>query len=302
MKPPTGLISIDGTPSPLESGRIPAIDRGFLYGQAVFETLVAFDGKAIEMPEHFERLRRSADMVGLTVPWGDKELSFELEALLEQTPFPKANIRLMVTGGDGFGLANAATSPRRVVMITAAKIEDEALFARGLKLKRKALPYTIRNSLAKVSDYSLAARALMEAKAGGFDEILWSNSEQEITEAATANIFFLERTGDHVSFVTPAINSGILAGITRKRLLTLMTQAGIPAQERIVFVEELPRFDEAFVCSTVRGLIPVASVDQHRFHTTRPQSTYAHIARLYESWVNSVLGFRVHWNTGAKQV
>ena len=77
-----------------------------------------------------------------------------------------------------------------------------------------------------------------------------------------------------------------------------MQNAGIPVQEQTIFVDELPRFDEAFVCSTVRGLVPVSTIDKHKLHTARPGSVFRHIERLYMTWVETQLGYRVDWGTG----
>ena len=81
-------------------------------------------------------------------------------------------------------------------------------------------------------------------------------------------------------------------------MIELMQNAGIPVQEQTIFVDELPRFDEAFVCSTVRGLVPVSAIDKHKLHTARSGSVFRHIERLYMTWVETQLGYRVDWATG----
>ena len=134
----------------------------------------------------------------------------------------------------------------------------------------------------------------------GFDDVIWCNSESEITESTTANLFFIGRHGDLVEISTPSLRSGILKGITRETILTLLNSAKIPARELIVYKDELPRFDEAFCCSTVKGLIPITKIDKHQLHTLRANSTFRHINRLFQTWVASEIGHYVDWNTGDK--
>jgi branched-subunit amino acid aminotransferase/4-amino-4-deoxychorismate lyase len=178
--------------------------------------------------------------------------------------------------------------------------ETSKLGERGLKVKRRATPYTIRGFHPKTSNYLESIVALDEAGSEGFDDILWSNADHELTELSTANVFFLGRDGDRLEVATPALMSGILPGITRATMIDLLHRASIPVTERIIYVDEIARFDEAFAVSTVRGLMPIGAIDSHRLHSNRPQAIFRQFERLYLSWVESVLGFRVDWSTGAK--
>src|SRR5438105_454484 len=99
-----GFVSINGQVSPPELAVVPALDRGLLFGDGIFEVLVAFHGKILNVPRHLERLRASAETLGFQIPWGDAELEFELASLVEQLAVPKAYLRLAVTRGNGLGL------------------------------------------------------------------------------------------------------------------------------------------------------------------------------------------------------
>jgi branched-subunit amino acid aminotransferase/4-amino-4-deoxychorismate lyase len=128
---------------------------------------------------------------------------------------------------------------------------------------------------------------LNQAKKGGFDDVLWVNGDGEVAEATWANIFLIGRTGDLVEIATPALASGLLAGIVRRRIAELLNTAKIPVTERVVTIDELPRFDEAFVTSSIRGLVPVLQIDRHRLQTLRPNAVFHHIARLYQTWLST---------------
>lgn len=296
-----GLIVVNGEFKKPEEAMVPALDRGFLFGDNVFETICAFDQTILNINDHLHRLRRSAASIELEIPWSDEELAFELQTTTEQLPAGKKSLRLVVTRGTGLGLStNEELKPNRVLIAMPAKQESEITINHGLKLESQNLPYTERKPSAKTGNYLRSILAVKQAKTRGFDDVLWCNADQEIAEASTANIFLLGRDGDLVEVATPSLNTGILAGITRKTLINLLNTAKIPVTERIIDKDEIPRFDEAFVCSTVRGLIPVQQINHHRLHTMRTHSVFRHILRLHQAWVTSQLGHPVDWNTGNK--
>jgi branched-chain amino acid aminotransferase len=297
-----GLVALNGKIVMPQDASISVLDRGFLFGDQVFEVLVAFGPKILDVEAHLTRLRRSAEILNMSIPWSDAELSFELQALVDQLGLPKAALRLCVTRGEGLGVKPpAAPKPNRIVYAYAPSAERPGLYQEGMTLKRLSLGYTDRHDTAKAgANYLRSIMALDQAGRAGFDDVLWTNADGEITEASTANIFLLERQGDNVAFVTPPINSGILAGITRATMIKLLGMAKIPVREELVYADELARFDEAFVCSTVRGLVPVQAIDKHRLVSARPQSVFRHIERLFLTWAETQIGHRVEWPTGAR--
>ncbi|MFW7377885.1 MAG: aminotransferase class IV [Oligoflexus sp.] len=296
-----GIISVNGQISSPDEARVPALDRGFLFGDNVFEVFVGFGTKVLDLKEHLARLRQSASNHELPIPWTDDELAFEIHHLMSLCPTEKKFIRLVITRGCGLGLALPEDiSPNRVIYCLPAKQEASWVYTDGLRLKRRAMGFTERGAQSKTGNYLRSITALKQATVEGYHDVIWTNSEGEFTEASTANIFFIGRTGDLVEIATPPPTSGLLLGITRSRIMQLLNQAHIPVTERIVSVDELARFDEAFLCSTVRGLVPIAAIDRHRLHTARKQSVFSHTLRLYMAWVESQIGYRVDWNTGVR--
>lgn len=295
------LMSINGEITSLENAVIPATDRGFLFGDNIFETIVAFSGKILNLDRHLERLRRSADNLQMSIPWSDEELKFELMTLCEQNPQTKSFLRLVVTRGCGFGLAfEKETVPNKYIYCLPAKVENSSFFANGIALKKKKSHSIERGPAAKTGNYLSSIVAISKSTKEGYDDVLWINRDSEVTESSTSNIFFIGRYGDEVEIVTPSLYSGLLKGITRTTVIELLTRAKIRVEERVIYEEEIPKFDEAFVCSTVRGLVPVRKISEHVLHTTRDSSVYQHIHRLYMTWAEVELGYRVDWNTGKK--
>lgn len=296
------LISINGTILDPETANISVLDRGFLFGDNVFEVFVSFGVKTLNISSHLKRLRQSAEQVLLPIPWSDEELAFEINALVERANNPKTYIRLIITRGAGTGLhVSADLSPNKFIYCLPAPIEKEEVYKAGLSLCTKKLPYTERKPSIKTGNYLRSITELITAQKRGFHDVLWVNSSQEITEATTSNIFFIGREGDFVEIATPALNSGLLAGITRQTIIQLLNESKIQATERIIEDYETPKFDEAFLCSTVRGLVPVSSIDNHRLHTTRDHSVFNHVKKLFMSWVTAQVGYKADWNTGQKK-
>ena len=294
-----GLISVNGKITSPDQAVIPAMDRGFLFGDNVFEVFVAFGGTLLDEAAHLARLRRSAEVHNIPVPWTDDELLFEMKSLLGAQNYPKGYVRLVVTRGSGLGLSTTAElTPNKAVFCMPARLEQTAVYQDGLRVMRKQSGLIERGEAAKTGNYIRSITALDQARRSGFDEILWTNTESEITEASTANIFFIGREGDLVEIATPPATSGLLLGITRMRIMELLRNARINVTERVITVEELPRFDEAFVCSTVRGLVPIAVIDKHQLHTTRKTAVFHHINRLFMTWVHTQIGHPVDWNSG----
>ena len=295
----SGLISVNGKITTPELAAISALDRGFLFGDNVFEVFVCFRDQVLDMKPHLSRLRASAEALRMSIPWSDEELEFELKALSEQVSEPKKYLRLVVTRGEGLGLRIPANAkPNRIIYCFPASVERPETYQEGLALKKSIKIGGERGAAAKTGNYLSSILAMEKAESEGFNEILWANSDGELTEAATANIFFMSRIGDNIEFITPAAHSGILLGITRSTLIDLIKSAGIPVKEEIVLADEIPRFDEAFLCSTVRGLVPVNRIDRHKMHSARPGAVFRHIERLFITWVETQIGYRPDWRTG----
>jgi branched-subunit amino acid aminotransferase/4-amino-4-deoxychorismate lyase len=296
-----GLVAINGEITTVDQAKVPILDRGLLFGDDVFEVFVAVGGYVFDMAKHLTRLRRSAALIDLEVPWQDEVLAFEINSLVQQLAEPKTYVRLMVTRGEGTSVKGINTlTPNRYTICLPASKEPESSYTEGIKIKTVQSPFSNRVSVAKTGNYLPSIVNLGRAMKENFDEILWISTDHEVMEASTANIFFIGRDGDLVEIATPPTGAGILDGITRSTIKNLLNSSKIPVTERSIFTEELPRFDECFICSTVRGLIPVGRIDGHKFHTLRKNSVYQHIERLFLSWVESQLGYRVEWNTGRR--
>lgn len=293
-----GIVSVNQDILPTEDASPILFDKGFLYGDAVFEVIVAFQNDIMDLDPHLSRLEWSCEQLGINFPWSREELKFEVEELNRQFQHPKKYIRIVITRGFGVGLEYENPSPNKYIYVLPAQIGPETLYAEGISLKKRRADSLKRGHAPKTSDYLRSILAINDAKRAGFDDVLWTNSAGEVTEASTANIFFIGREGDYVEIATPSTQSGILEGITRNLIIELLEGAKIPVQQRIIFADEIPRFDEAFLTSTVKGLVPIRLIDQHKLHTNRPSSVFKQVQEVFLKTVWVKTGRKVDWRTG----
>lgn len=286
----SSYVMINGLILPEMQAQLPALDRGFLYGDCIYEVFSAKNGVIIDFEYHLERLRRSAVIHEIPVPWSNEIIRFDIDHMLSLESPDYASIRLVVSRGLGGALVpSGKLEPQRYLYVKTVPFPNYLPDNEGIKLKTKRHPALQRDDVAKTNNYLPTVSNSLNAAKEGFDDLLWMSHDGELIECGAANIFFLSREGDLVEIATPPLASGILPGVTRARIIELLTLAQIPVTERQVTIEELPRFDEAFVSSSIRLLRPVSLIDKHRLHTTRKNAVFWHIHRLYNSWLSQQL-------------
>jgi len=250
------------------------LDRGFLYGDAVYEVWRTYGGILFGVAEHWERLEASAAGLGLRLPlsrevWLD-EARRTIVASRQQTRWAGEHyVRLQVTRGGGpIGLdpALAGTDATWVLLVKPLADLTDAELDSGLKVElarvvRRNDTRTLPPSL-KTGNYLNNVLALREALAVGAQEVLMVNLAGRLTEGSVRNFWFVEND----TVLTPPFEEGLLAGVTRRIMFEhLAASAGLRLVEAALMPEDLPRFSECFVTSTTQDIAPVASIGPHRF-------------------------------------
>jgi branched-chain amino acid aminotransferase len=255
-------ISVNGRITAPEEAVVPVLDRGFLYGDSVYEVLWWHRGAPIQLDEHLDRLERSAGRLYLTLGHDRAALvraMLDAVAASGATATDEVYVRLIVTRGAGaLGLAvDPAARPNVVVLVAAARRPDPAQTLALVVAERERTGRRALDPSAKTGNYMNNALALHEARAVGADDALLLNAAGLVTEATTANVYGVKAG----ALFTPAPEAGLLVGTTRRRVLTLASELGIPAVERDVLPDDLRGADEIFLSSSVRGLVPVRALD-----------------------------------------
>ncbi len=291
-------VSLDGKALDGDVNVSAFLNRGFLFGDGVFEVVVAFESHIFDPIAHIRRLRTSCQSLQLDFPWTEDEILFELGVMLPKVSAAKTYFRIMVYRGGMLGLDDISSESHKLI-IAAPAPDHRQVVKSGLSLNpisRVAAGECLENI--KPWAYRASIRELLRSRALGFDDILWLGDDGRIHETSTANIFFLTRMGDSYTFETPSIQGSYYAGRTRDIVLMLLKNAGIPCQEATLYFDELPKYDEAFVCSTVKGLVPIRSIGSQKFSTMRPNAAFWHVQRLFLSYVESQIGWRVDYASG----
>ena len=256
-------------------------DHGVTVGNGIFETLIAYEGVPFAFRRHHERLMKSAAVMGLSVP----TLSILQDAAgaviaangLEDAP---ARVRITVTGGPSpLGSERGTAGTTVMVAATPAPFlgDSEDVWV---------VPFTRNEGGAlagvKSTSYGENVVALTHAKDRGAGEAVLANTKGELCEGTGTNVFVVD--GDGV--VTPPLESGCLAGVTRQLVLELCEQEGIPAREESLPVEALRLASEAFLTSTTREVQPISAVDGMAMLAV-PGALTARLAKAFRNLASS---------------
>ena len=258
-----GLAWIDGGVVPLDEARVPVTDRGFLFADSVYDTVRTYGRQPFLLGDHLDRLRRSAEELGILVPWADDELISVVVSLMEQWPEgAESSIRLIVTRGDGgHGLALPdPPCPRLVVLARALEPLAPRMYERGVRIGRPPEDLAKESSVpahVKSGSYLSNVLALRSVRAEGAFEGLLRGADNSWAEATTSNLFLVK---DGV-LLTPGIEDQILPGITRALVLSLAAQAELSVVERPLFDADLEQADEIFLTSSLKEVLPVSHLD-----------------------------------------
>ena len=269
-------VWLDGALVEDDAARISAHDHGFLVGDGVFETLRVYSGEVFDLEEHLERLRESATSLGIEL--GEMDLSAAARDVLGANELGDARMRITVTSGAGPpGLVRGPGPPTVLVAALPLTPWPETSTAIVSTVRRDQ-----DSPLAGVKTTSLAESvvAFREAREAGVDEALVLNLAGDVCEATTANVFVVR---DGVP-LTPPVDSGCLAGITRDHVLEM------GGAERRVTIDDLRSADEAFLTSSTREVQPLVAVDGNAVGDGRPGPVTRRIAAEYSAMVARWLG------------
>ena len=270
-------VWVDGRVVEATEPVLTAFDRGFQLGDGVFETLRARGGRPTELPEHAARLRRSA--AGLAIPLsGDVEAALvrAIDELLTAEglggPDGDASVRITVSRGAFFGrgLLPPDEHPEPTIVVQAWPVPPvpAAHLETGLHLVTSSVRRDPENPLIGVKTTSRAdyVHARIEARSAGADDALFLTIDGHLSEATSANVFLVR--GDELA--TPALACAILAGTTRDWILRWASGVGLRPAEGWLTVRDLAEADEAFLSSSVAGILPVTRFAREPIGTGRP--------------------------------
>ena len=289
------LVYLNGFLIPRSRAKVSAFDHGFLYGYGLFETMRAYNEKIFLLGRHLKRLFESVELLGLDGALAGIDLEQACSDVLKANNLKDARIRLTVTRGDAGAFPGMKQDAAASVLITATAYTP--LSAETYEKGYKALISSFRRdsgsplSGLKSIGYLLSVLAKKEAIAAGMDEALLLNERGFVAEGSISNVFFVA----HGELVTPSVESGILPGIAREAVLELTASSKIRATEADVRVEDLLRFDEAFLTNSVLEIMPLVAVRDKAdktvsFGSGKPGETTRRLMSAYREMVAQETG------------
>lgn len=247
------LCYLDGRIQPLEEARIHPLDRGFVFGDALYETVKVVAGVPLHLEPHLERLARGLDEAHIPVPEALARRCFELIAACG---LDTGSLYIQVSRGAAPRLHFPPPGMKPTVFILPAEHGFDPPASRRLKLL--AVPdWRWQRCYIKSTSLMATVLAKLAAQEAGADEVVFVGEGGRVREGGSTN-FFVRRRG---ALETCPLDGRILEGVTRSRLLELARREGFRIRERAPSLEEQEQWDEAFVSGTLTGVQGVVSLD-----------------------------------------
>jgi branched-chain amino acid aminotransferase len=268
----SATVNVNGRITPECEAVISVFDHGFLYGEGIYETMRTYHGRPFLFDRHMRRLRRSARMIDLALPFSDEELSAQIRATQDAAKVDgEAYIRVLVTRGIGELTYDLKATPNpSIVIIVKPQIDPPAeAYDKGVRVVIVDIvrnhPATV-NPMIKSNNLMNSALAMQQALRSNAFEGVMRNYKGELTECTTANLFIVKND----AALTPPLEAGLLPGITREFVFDIGKDVGVEVAEKVLGDEDLFRADEAFLTSTTRELVPIVTVNDRMIGNGRP--------------------------------
>jgi 4-amino-4-deoxychorismate lyase len=256
-------IGLNGAVHEAGEAVIPALDHGLLYGIGLFETFRTYGGAPFALARRLARLREGCGALGIRWTMTDAEVADWLARALEANGLRDAYVRLTVTAGDaGLGLTGGPYErPNTLLMVKPLPPLDERLYREGRELRVLRTPRGTPETPVRLKSLHymtnvLAKRELAASGASAGAEGLMLTREGWLAEGVVSNLFFLKEGVVR----TPAVETGILPGITRALTLELARSLGYRTEEGYYTIEDLLRADEVWLTGSVQELVPVTRI------------------------------------------
>ena len=249
------------------------LDQGFLYGYGVFETINVAQGKPVFFDDHMERFKQSALVMGLNLTSHPDQIWADCLKTIEKNELARGGLR--VTLSKGLKADN--------LLITARENHyDRQMFEQGLKICTSDAVRNEKSRLVtiKSNNYLENLLILNEAKARGFSEAIFYNTQGYLAEGCMTNLFLIKNG----TVCTPARDCGLLAGIIRNRVIQLLKTNHIPIEEGHYTRAQLIAADEVFITNSLMEIMPVNQVDEVNYRIGPETLTNRIDALFQQTW------------------
>jgi len=265
-------VYINGGFVPRSEARVSVFDRGFLYGDGLFEGIRAYQGRVFRLDQHIDRLFQGAKAIMLKPPVSPDELRDIIREGVRRTGNGDCYIRVVVSRGEGdLGLdpRNCHTPPTLVLIFDSIRLYPKEVYEKGMDLiscVTRRNSHTALNPEVKSLNYLNNILAKIEVGRAGAHEGLMLNQQGYVTEATGDNVFIC-RNGE---IATPPTHAGILVGVTRQVVMELAAEMELSLRQDDLTLFDVYSADECFLTGTAAEIVPVSKVDGREIGDGRP--------------------------------
>ncbi|MCK9420811.1 MAG: branched-chain-amino-acid transaminase [Nitrospirae bacterium] len=284
------LVYLDGHFVAGEKAQISVFDHGFLYGDGIYETMRAYEGKLFLLRKHLGRLKLSADAISLKLPLPLDKIGDALNESLSINKLQDAYVRLHISRGPGeIGLDPAlCVAPTMVIVAKPFHDYPAACYERGVSVAivttRRNHPLALPPSIKGTNFLNNILAKIEAVKARAYEGIML-NWEGYVAEGTISNIFMVRKG----VLYTPHLDTGILKGVTRELVLRLAKRIKIPVKEAMLRPKDLVTSSECFITNTTMEIMPVTTIDRKKIGKGIPGPITADLHRVYQKEVRAWL-------------
>lgn len=268
---------------PLNDAKISVEDYGFLFGYGIFETMRAYNGRVFHLDDHLERLKKSADRLGIPVRISD--LAVKVAETIRVNQLSEARVRLCLSSGEGSLTPDVHSCKNPTLLITAVKYTPFPVetYEKGYKVMISDLRRFSQSVLPGMKTASSLENLLArrEARKSGFQDAVMLNEKGLVSETISSNIFIVSSN----ILKTPGLENGILPGITRAAVLKLAAGSGLETQETDITPAELLSAEEVFITNSMIELMPVTAMGDKIVGNGRPGAVTRKLMAAYREEV-----------------
>src|SRR5664280_289905 len=277
-------IYIDGKYYDERNAKISVFDHGLLYGDGLFEGIRAYNGRVFKLKEHIDRLFCSAKSILLKLPMAHADIMAAVVETCRRNRIREGYIRLVVTRGIGtLGLnPNRCKNPSVIIIAGKMQLYPPELYQRGMDIVTVPTTRNLHSALnpaIKSLNYLNNILAKIEANNAGCEEAVMLNAEGFVAECTGDNLFIIKRG----QLLTPPLSAGALYGITRRVVMEIGAQSGIPVSEPNLTRYDLFTADECFVTGTGAEIVPVVKIDGREIGTGKPGTVTKQLVTQYRA-------------------
>jgi len=277
----TPIVYINGLFWTIDKATISILDRGFTYGDGLFETMRSYSGKIFRLETHLDRLFNSARSIFIDLPMTKNEIRSAINASIELNKLSNSIVRLTITRGEqDLGLnIDYSAPPTVVILVRPTKVISKNVYKKGIgiKLYKKSAIRTqgISNQIKSCNYLSNILLREKAIKAGFFEAILLDN-DNNATEGTFSNIFIVKNN----QLKTPSLNEFVLSGIIRKSILDICRANNISFKETAITEKDLYEADEIFLTNSGIEVLPVSNINHRNLKDINPNSMTTRIHAL----------------------